>query len=325
MQMPTLSTSSAGGNDGYSAAAQCRATPDPSMPAMTILITAALVALVGPLVLGAVGVVRGRDGDGRWDWTLTLSSTLWYVLAFNLTFFVQELFLVVPKALTPGLQPTLFHNNHTWQGEHPLASLFQGTGALATVLMAAACLWRLSRATARSAGAQLLLVWLAFCGVFMALPQVAIGAISGGSDLGMAMAYLRLGEGVRTILAVLALLAIAPLALGVARHLLATATPQQVATARGRNRFMFTTATVPVLLGTVLIVPFRIPREWIEVVLLPAWVAVFGIVWMQAGAWCIDGVRARSLRAGPLWRPLLAVLALLLVFQWLLRPGVAFY
>jgi hypothetical protein len=56
---------------------------------------------------------------------------LLYTLAFNLTFFIQELFLVVPKALTPGLRPTLFHNNHLWQGEHPLASLFQGTGALA--------------------------------------------------------------------------------------------------------------------------------------------------------------------------------------------------
>jgi hypothetical protein len=38
---------------------------------------------------------------------LTLSSALLYSLAFNLTFFIQELLLVVPKALTPGLHPTL--------------------------------------------------------------------------------------------------------------------------------------------------------------------------------------------------------------------------
>jgi hypothetical protein len=52
-----------------------------------------------------------------------LSSALLHTLAFNLTFFVQELFLVVPKALTPGLHPTLFHNNHHWEGTSPLAAL----------------------------------------------------------------------------------------------------------------------------------------------------------------------------------------------------------
>src|SRR3546814_12865015 len=68
---------------------------------------------------------------GRWNWPLTINSALIYTLAFTLVFFTQELFLVVPKALTPGLRPTLYHNNHGWEGDHPLASLFQGTGALA--------------------------------------------------------------------------------------------------------------------------------------------------------------------------------------------------
>ncbi|WP_157123717.1 hypothetical protein [Allosphingosinicella indica] len=40
---------------------------------------------------------------------LPLHSTLLATLAFNLVFFVQELFLVLPKALTPGLNPTLYH------------------------------------------------------------------------------------------------------------------------------------------------------------------------------------------------------------------------
>ncbi len=300
------------------------------MLVQTIATAAVLVALMGPLMLAATGWWRGRTtsapqaSGGAWDWTLTLNSTLWYVLAFNLTFFVQELFLVLPKAFTPGLQPTLFHNNHAWQGQHPLAALWQGTGALATVLMALACLWRLSRG-GRSADARLLLVWLAFSGIFMALPQVAIGALSAGSDLGMAMHYLQWSDATRLTAALLALLAIPPLALLLARHLLAVADPTQVASAGGRTRFVFLAATLPALLGTVLIVPFRVPREWIEVVLLPAWVMVFGIVWMQAGAWCIGHVRALALRPGPTWRPLVAVLALLLVFQLVLRPGVAFY
>ncbi len=54
--------------------------------------------------------------ERRWDWTLVLQSALLCAFAFNLIFFIQELFLVVPKALTPGLRPTLFHNNHHWTG-----------------------------------------------------------------------------------------------------------------------------------------------------------------------------------------------------------------
>ena len=54
-----------------------------------------------------------REPRGPGDWRQTVSSALLYTLAYNLTFFIQELFLVLPKALTPGLHPTLLHNNHT--------------------------------------------------------------------------------------------------------------------------------------------------------------------------------------------------------------------
>lgn len=57
-----------------------------------------------------------------------ISSTLFYTLAFNLLFFIQELFLVLPKALTPNLSPILYHNNHSWTGENRLAFLFQRNG-----------------------------------------------------------------------------------------------------------------------------------------------------------------------------------------------------
>lgn len=104
-----------------------------------ILIVAALVLVVCPLLLALLGVFRARSEPPAtavaWDWGLVALSALLYTVAFNLVFFVQELFLVLPKAFTPGLQPTLFHNNRLWEGEHPLASLFQGTGALATFLL----------------------------------------------------------------------------------------------------------------------------------------------------------------------------------------------
>jgi hypothetical protein len=296
-----------------------------------IAIAAVLVAIVGPLLLGLAGLMHARRARSAaaapsWDWKLTIRSTLLYVLAFNLTFFIQELFLVLPKAFTPGLRPTLFHNNHQWEGTHPLASLFQGTGALATVLTSAVCLWWIKRAPGASGNTRLLLIWMAYCGLFMALPQVAIGAISAGSDLGMAMTYLQLGNATRLVAAMVALAALAPIALWLTGPLLALADdPDRIATPGARTRFVFLVATLPVLFGTVLIIPFRVPREWIEVVLLPAWVAVLGVTWMQAGAWRFDGLRASGNRAGSVAKPLAAVLLLLLVFQCLLRPGIAFH
>ena len=177
---------------------------------MTILTAVAVFFLVGPLLLGVAGLrsagglrsaAGGRRKSGapaaRWNWRSTLRSALLYTLAFNVTFFIQELFLVIPKALTPGLHPTLFHNNHTWQGSNPLAGLFQGTGALATLISGALCAALLRQRSWGSATARLFLVWMAYSGFFMALPQVVIGALSPRSDVGMAMDFLRLGPAAR--------------------------------------------------------------------------------------------------------------------------------
>ena len=98
---------------------------------LTILL--AVFGLLVPWILALALRVRSIGTAvfvGRMGWQPIVHSMLAYILAFNIIFFIQELFLVLPKAFTPGLRPTLFHNNHRWDGEHPLASLFQGTGAL---------------------------------------------------------------------------------------------------------------------------------------------------------------------------------------------------
>lgn len=302
------------------------------MPGYVMVAALVLLVIVAPLLVAMRGLVLGRreaspaGAPARWDWTLTLRSTLLYALAFNLTFFIQELFLVLPKALTPGLRPTLFHNNHRWEGEHPLAGLFQGTGALATVATAIVCLWLLRRDAGRSANTRLFLVWMAYCGLFMALPQVAIGALHSGSDLGMAMDYLQLGRYSRLIAALIALAVLPFVALWLTRPLLSLADrTEQIERPGARTRFVFLAATLPLLIGTALIIPFRVPREWIEVILLPAWVAMLGGVWMQAGAWRVRDARASDLPTGSIIAPMVAAILLLLVFQVLLRPGVAFY
>jgi hypothetical protein len=101
---------------------------------------------------------------------------------------------------------------------------------------------------------------------------------------------------------------------------------REIDSAVARTGFVFRFATLPAVVAIALIIPFRVPRNWIEVVMVPVVVTLLGIVWMQAGAWLIRGVEAhgdsRNMSVGRLAG---AVLALLLVFQLVLRPGIRFY
>ena len=296
-----------------------------------IAVATALGVVAGPLCLAVAGRVRMRhesDSVTPFPWRLTFASTLAFALAFNLTFFIQELCLVLPKALTPGLHPTLFHNNHTWSGSHPLEDLFQGTGALATVISGALCWAFLARGRGRSESSRLLLLWMAYAGLFMALPQVVVGAVSDASDLGRAMVYFQLGGGTRIALALAALVVMPLLALRLSRHFLAlwsVASPGASPKARTRVRELFHAATLPALLGIALIVPFRVPREWIEVVIVPVAVVLAGVPWMQAGAWRAAppaGIAAPR-PATPLGL-VIAFAVLLAIFQLVLRRGIPF-
>lgn len=296
-----------------------------------LLAAAALTLFVGPLVLGLMGVVSVRgvasERTTAGSWRATAVSALFYTLAFNLTFFIQELFLVLPKALTPGLRPTLYHNNHSWEGTNPLASLFQGTGALATLMVGLLCMSWLRHLRPQSDGSRLFLFWMAYCGCFMALPQLVIGALSQGSDLGMAMNYLQIGEAARLCVGLLALVLMPMIALLFCRPALELATQSaQIAGPAGHTRTVFRLVTLPALIGSTLVIPFRIPRELLEVVIVPVMVILAGIPWIQAGAW-----RARAATScGTASRislayPLAAVVMLLLIFQFVLRPGIRFY
>lgn len=134
-----------------------------------------LTMIAGPAGLALTGVfLRRPPAQSQADpspasvtpaWPLVVNSAVTYALSFNLIFFIQELFLVLPKAMTPGLRPTLFHNNHTWSGDNPLAALFQGTGALAIFITGIICLAILPLLRQRSPIIRLLVIWLAYHGL----------------------------------------------------------------------------------------------------------------------------------------------------------------
>jgi hypothetical protein len=309
----------------------------PAADVVTVLWVPILaVAVLMPVGWIASGLIAARRRSGaprsssaalppNWRWTL--SSALLYALAFNLVFLVQEFFLVWPKALTPGLQPTLYHNNHTWTGTSALAPLLQGTGALATAVSAVACAVALCRYKGRSANVVLFLVWMTYCGAFQALSQVVIGSINSANDVGMAMDYLGMTAAARSAAGLAALAAVPLVALWLVPFLQSLA--GSAASRRHRvdmPRFVFFIAALPGMLALPLIAAFRVPREFVEVMIAPLVVTFVGIAWMQAGAGRISTPFPQSdIEPPSVWIPLAAVLMLLAIFQSVLRRGVPFY
>jgi hypothetical protein len=158
------------------------------------------------------------------------------------------------------------------------------------------------------------------------LPQVVLGAFNPRNDVGMVMQYLHLGAATRTSAAIVALTVMPLIAAWLARQVLRLASPDQLANGRALARFMFSAATLPALIAIPLIIAFRVPRNVIEVVVVPVVVTVVGVTWIQAGA---SWLRAEPAGTGALRPsiavPLAAVLILLLMFHLVLKPGIPFF
>ena len=152
-----------------------------------------------------------------------------------------------------------------------------------------------------------------------------VGALVPQNDVGMALRYLGLGPAARTAAALAALVLMPAAAWHLTRDFLALATASgQTASARARTAFIFQVVTLPALAGIALIVPYRVPREAIEVLAVPAVVSLLGTIWIQACAWrCTAASPHAGARESLRW-PLAAAVALLLVFQLILRRGIAF-
>ena len=295
---------------------------------MQIGLALTLVLLGVPIVIGVAGWFRSRKDEpaaSRPDWGLSSLSLLTYVLAFNLTFFIQELFLVVPKAFVPGLRPILYHNNHDWLGDSPLAELFQGTGALAILISGLVFAALAKHSAARSSTTRLLFVWMAYNGLFQSLPQWAFAAVTPGNDTTRALEYFHLSFSAQLFIGLVAVAAMIAAGVFMTRRFLELAEPQWIENGRSRASFVFRAAVIPTVLALPALVAFRVPREWDEVVIPTIAVPLVGLIWVQAFSWR-TAVTARPISRSRnlLWPALLAV-ALLAVFQLLLRPGVRFY
>ena len=274
-----------------------------------------------PIGYSILRSVRGTPDAqaAAWDWRLTLKSTLAFALAFNVIFFIQELFLVLPKALTAGLEPTLFHNNHLWRGHDAVEDLLQGTGALATVVAGALfSAWLVCR-TPKGDVARLVLFWLALLGFLSALPQVVIGTMILQNDVGRAMTYLHFTGAARVLACIGAFFAMALVCWRLTPYLLSAAGVLRGSAAATR------VGVLPCILAIPLIVAFRIPNAAIEVLLPPCVDASIAAVWIQAASWHAHPIEAGAARSQPTYWLLIALGCLLAFFQLVLRRGIDFF
>lgn len=275
------------------------------------------------LVIGVAPLATAvflKRGGGEWSVRTALVSTLLCALCFCLTFLWQEIWLVIPKALAPDLHPTLYHNDHAWSGDNPIAELLQGSGAVATLASGLAFLMVSMRAHRATPTWQLFFFWMAFQGLFQALTQIVIGTLLAGNDVGRALAYLGVGGIAKAVL-----FACAVLAMYCAGRALARVYPAASVAGAEISLGFAAVVFVPALLSIALIIPFRIPREAIEVVLMPLIVNGLGAAWLIAGAVSARAQGGTNPSASPKFvGPALSLCGLLAFFQLVLRPGISF-
>jgi hypothetical protein len=278
-----------------------------------------LVLTIGPAPLALALLLTARQ-RGAVNLASTPGSVLLCALAFNLVFLWQETWLVIPKALTPGLHPILFHNNHEWTGDVPIAELLQGSGAAATLAIGLAFTAILAMRPGGSATTRLFCFWMGFQGLSQSLTQLAAGTVLPGNDVGRALTYLGLNEAGR-----LALLPVVVVGLAASGILLARLFPAETPEARVQPAPGIRLVALSAILSVVLIVPFRIPRSPIETTLIPLIVNLIGAGWTSLGFALAAGDRAPGApaRSRIAW-PAVGLLALLLFFQLVLRRGISF-
>ena len=260
-----------------------------------------------------------------WDGRFIVASMLFCALAFNLTFFAQEFMLTVPKAFVPGVHVWLYHNNHHWEGDAPILSLLQGTGAMTDLAIGAVFGLLLVASSARSMTMRLFLFWMTFQGLFQGLSQMAIGALVPGNDMGMAYTYLGLAPGLKNAVFALGLILCVLAGLWLSRAAIRLfGTTAETLTVASRAGFAFRAVMLPALAAGVLLIPYRMPRDSIELFVFPAVLMLFGAIWIVIGAG-FNPTAARPARPSPsLTVPLISLIVVLLLFQFVLRHGIQF-
>lgn len=284
--------------------------------------------LLGPILWGIRNWMKYRSiptSKTKASYATMVNSAVFYALAFNIIFFLQEVFLVMGKKAL-GLKSFLYHNNHTWEGEHPMASLMQGSGALAIFFIGLTCLAIFQFMRTSKSFWKLFVLWLAFHGLVQSIPQVIVAYLDPGTDVGDALVgYLQLNPIILIFLAVTSTVAVALVCIWFSRPLLEYASDDiDLNNPKARLKYIRFIAVGAALIGCVLIVPFRVPP--MTQAIAPFFVFAVSIPWV----WAAAAVNRRfnriqsSVNEKIYWSPIVLLVLLLIFFRVVLAPGVEF-
>lgn len=285
--------------------------------------------LLIPLVWGLYGFFKTRgevknifSEKRKPGWILVINSAVLYALAFNIIFFIQELFLALGKRWL-GLKALLYHNNHNWEGSHPMESLAQGYGAAAIFMCGLIFLFFANRTKKSSHWIYVLLLWLAFQGLVQSIPQFITAKVAPDTDTGQAFTYLGIGEGLGLVISIAGIIAMLYTGVLFSKYLLRLSPSiDLIKTASGRFGYLFRIALLASLVGVLLIIPFRI-MPWNRA-LAPVMVTLISVPMLFAHAWKLKITKPinSDVNNKIIIVPVILLLILLLIFQFILAPGI---
>jgi hypothetical protein len=286
--------------------------------------------LLVPLIWGLYGFFKTRGEeknilttDQKSAGVLIINSAVLYALAFNVIFFIQELFLALGKRWL-GLKATLYHNNHNWEGNHPMESLAQGYGAAAIFITGLICLFLTNRTKQSAHWMHLFLLWLAFQGLVQSIPQFITARIAPDTDTGQAFTYLGIGEELGVIISIAGIAAMLYVGILFSKYLLRLSPSiEDISIASGRFGYLFRIALLASLIGIILIIPFRI-MPW-DRALAPVMVTLISIPMVFAHGWKakVTNTISSDVNKKLLFGPIVLLLIVLLIFQVVLAKGIA--
>ena len=259
------------------------------------------------------------------SWSRLLNETVLFALAFNLIYFIHELALVVAGAWL-GNDPILFHNNmHFTNMSLPMQNLAFTAGPVAVFV--AGLLGLASYFMVRQSNSifSVFVFWFAYHGLWLFLGQLPEMAFSSHNDFARGLAVFNLGQPIRLLLTVCGIAGLILLGLFATKPLLATAlTNNEVVTAGSRRKLIVQSGILPWLLGSILIIPFRLSP--VERIILPFFGGVpLILTLLNAGRSKNIFAANPSLNKKISWGGIMALFAVFCFFRFVLAPGVPMY
>lgn len=283
-------------------------------------------SFIGPLLFLFYFVFRNRSldkGSSTFSFSVVATMALQYVIAYNLVFFIQELFLTLGKNWI-GLTAYLYHNNHNWEGSDPRTALLQGSGALSIfifgILLALAFAWIRNRNV--PIWKKTFILWLSLHGLMQSVPQVTTAFVASTTDTGQAFAYLRVGEILGFMIATASIFMLVLLSRWylIQFSLLGFLDSGSL---RAQLRSAWLNVIIPIFIGSVLIIPYRImpwDKGFNQFFNLIPWLPWF-ILFAAKSSLPESIIKHRNKNV---WIWFFTALAILLVFQIFLAPGIVF-